>query len=42
MSHNNSWTIIGALNHLHHNHYEILKSVAPFLTPVHEPASCIL
>ena len=39
MSHNNSWKIIGALNYLHHNHYEMLKSVAPFLTPEREPGS---
>ena len=31
LSHNNDWRIIGALNYLHHNHYEKLKSVAPFL-----------
>lgn len=39
LSHNNSWKIIGALNYLHHNHYENLKSVAPFLTPDREPCS---
>ena len=39
LSHNSSWTIIGALNFLHHNHYERLKSVAPFLTPEREPGS---
>lgn len=39
MSHNSSWKIIGALNFLHHNHYEKLKSVAPFLTPEREPGS---
>jgi hypothetical protein len=37
--HNSSWTIVGALNYLHHNHYEKLKSVAPFLTPEREPGS---
>jgi hypothetical protein len=39
LCHNNSWKIIGALNYLHHNHYEKLKSVAPFLTPDREPGS---
>lgn len=39
LSHNSSWKIIGALNYLHHNHYEKLKSVAPFLTPNREPGS---
>lgn len=39
LSHNNSWKIVGALNQLHHNHYEKLKSVAPFLTPEREPGS---
>ena len=39
LSHNSSWEIIGALNYLHHNHYEKLKSVAPFLTPGREPGS---
>lgn len=39
LTHNRSWKIIGALNYLHHNHYEVLKSVAPFLTPNREPGS---
>ncbi|MEH2164170.1 MAG: class I SAM-dependent methyltransferase [Nostoc sp.] len=39
LSYNSSWKILGALNYLHHNHYEKLKSVAPFLTPESEPAS---
>jgi hypothetical protein len=39
LSHNSSWKIIGALNYLHHNHYEKLKSIAPFLTPDKEPGS---
>jgi hypothetical protein len=37
LSHNNSWQLIVALNYLHHNCYEKLKSVAPFLTPESEP-----
>ena len=39
LSHSKSWKIIGALNYLHHNHYEKLKSVSPFLTPDREPGS---
>ena len=39
LSYNRSWKIIGALNYLHHNHYEKLKTRAPFLTPEREPGS---
>ena len=39
LSQNPSWKIIGALNYLRHNHYEALKSVAPYLTPDREPVS---
>ncbi|MFZ5523298.1 MAG: class I SAM-dependent methyltransferase [Pseudomonadota bacterium] len=39
LTNNDSWKIIGALNYLHHNYYEQLKSVAPFLTPDSEPGS---
>ncbi|MFL2809065.1 MAG: class I SAM-dependent methyltransferase [bacterium] len=39
LSHNNSWKIVGSLNYLHHNHYDKLNSVAPFLTPEREPGS---
>ncbi len=39
LSHNSSWKIIGALNYLHHNHYDRLKTVARFLTPDREPGS---
>jgi predicted O-methyltransferase YrrM len=39
LSHNDSWEILAALNYLHHNHYERLKSVAPQLTPAREPGS---
>jgi hypothetical protein len=39
LSHNDSWQIVGALNYLHHNHYDKLKSVAPFLTSEREPGS---
>lgn len=39
LSHNSDWKIVGALNYLHHRHYDDLKRVAPFLTPQHEPGS---
>jgi hypothetical protein len=39
LSHNSCWKIVGALNYLHHNHFEKLKSVAPFLTLEREPGS---
>lgn len=39
LSHNKTWKIIGALNYLHHNYYDELKSVAPFLSPEREPGS---
>jgi len=39
LSHNRDWKITGALNFLHHNHFEKLKSVAPYLTPAREPGS---
>jgi Methyltransferase domain len=39
LSHNSSWKIIGSLNFLHHNYFEKLKSVAPFLSPDREPGS---
>ena len=39
LTHNSSWKILGALNFLHHNHYEELKMVAPFLSPEREPGS---
>jgi hypothetical protein len=39
LSHNTSWKIIGALNMLHHSHYDSLRLVAPFLTPDREPGS---
>lgn len=39
LSHNNTWKIIGSLNYLHHNHYEKLNTVCPFLTPDREPGS---
>lgn len=42
LTHNESWKIIGALNYLHHNHYEKLRSVAPFLTPLRSPGSFYL
>jgi hypothetical protein len=39
LSANSSWEITGALNYLHHNHYENLKAVCPFLGPDREPGS---
>ncbi len=39
LSHNNSWKIVGALNYLHHNHYEKFGLIAPFVTPEREPGS---
>ena len=42
LSHNDGWKIVCAVNYLHHNHYDELKSVAPFLTPEREPGSFYL
>jgi hypothetical protein len=42
LSHNRDWQILGALNWLHHHHYERLKAVAPHLTPGREPGSFYL
>lgn len=39
LAHNRDWKIVGALNYLHHHHYEKLKAVAPCLTPDREPGS---
>ncbi|HET7765381.1 MAG TPA: class I SAM-dependent methyltransferase [Burkholderiales bacterium] len=39
LSNNSSWKIVGALNYLHHHHYEELKAIARFLTPDAEPGS---
>lgn len=39
MTNNGSWEIVGALNFLHHKHFEKLHSVAPFLTRDREPGS---
>jgi len=39
LTHNNSWRIVGALNYLHHHHYDKLKSIAPFLSTEREPGS---
>ncbi len=39
LSHNADWKIIGSLNYLHHNYYEMLKRVCPYLTPHREPGS---
>ncbi|HUB96905.1 MAG TPA: class I SAM-dependent methyltransferase [Stellaceae bacterium] len=42
LSFNPTWKIVGALNYLHHRHYERLKAKAPFLTPDREPGSFYL
>jgi hypothetical protein len=42
LSHNSSWKIIGALNHLCHAHFDDLKRVAPYLSPGREPGSFYL
>ena len=39
LSHNSSWQVFGALNYLHHHHYDGLRRVAPYLTPDREPGS---
>lgn len=39
LSHNSSWKILGALNYLHHNYFDELKRVAPYLEPDREPGS---
>jgi predicted O-methyltransferase YrrM len=39
LSENASWEIVGALNYLYCDHWEKLKSVAPFLTPASQPSS---
>lgn len=33
------YKIVGALNHLHHHHYDSIKRVSPYLTPEREPGS---
>jgi hypothetical protein len=39
LTYNSSWKIIGALNFLHHNYYELLKDKCNRLTPKFEPGS---
>lgn len=39
LTHNSKWKVIGALNFLHHNHYDSLKEVCPYLTNNREPGS---
>lgn len=36
---NKDWKVIGALNFLHHNHYQELKGRCPYLEPWNEPGS---
>lgn len=42
LTHNSAWRILGALNFLHHHHYDALKAVAPNLLPEREPGSFYL
>jgi len=39
LTENDKWQIIGAVNWLKHNHFDLLKRIAPSLIPGHEPAS---
>ena len=39
LSHNADWEIVGALNFLHHHHYEKLQTVCPFLWRELNPGS---
>lgn len=39
LSSNKEWKIIGALNWIHHNHYEKLKQVCTTVTPKDDPGS---
>lgn len=39
LTNNGAWRTIGALNYLHHNYFDLLRSVAPYLTPKREPGS---
>jgi hypothetical protein len=36
---NDKFKVIGALNFLHHSHYDALKAKCPFLSPRCEPGS---
>ncbi len=42
LTHNSAWKVMGALNHLRHDHYDALKRVCPFLDPGREPGSFYL
>lgn len=39
LTENRSWEILGACNFLHHNHFDQLKRIAPYVTPDREPGS---
>jgi hypothetical protein len=39
LSNNREWKVLGALNYLHHNHYEQLRAKCPYLTNDREPGS---
>jgi predicted O-methyltransferase YrrM len=36
---NRDWKVLGALNYLHHNHFQALKAKCPYLTKNREPGS---
>ncbi len=36
---NRDWQVIGALNHLHHDHFQRLREKSPYLTQENEPGS---
>lgn len=42
LTHNKDWSVMAAVNHLHHHHFDRLKQAAPFLTPEREPGSFYL
>ena len=39
LTHNGSWSIIAALNYLHHSHRQELVAACPLLTSAREPGS---
>jgi len=39
LTNNSEWEILGALNFLHHNYFDLMKEKCPFLTKKNEPGS---
>ena len=39
LTNNRDWKVLGALNYLHHNHFEALQAKCPYLTKSREPGS---